>query len=124
MVNDEETLTINQDALGRWTVLYHTNTNNYSQNLGNVTDIRQAFAASDAWVQEHRPSSLSLLDSAAAWRSDSPTPSQIRALKRIGITPTPEMTKGFVSQILSKHYEKNPRPAWLQKKIKSKKSVY
>jgi ATP-dependent helicase IRC3 len=124
MVNDEETLTINQDALGRWTVLYHTNTNNYSQNLGNVTDIRQAFAASDAWVQEHRPSSLSLLDSAAAWRSDSPTPSQIRALKKIGITPTPEMTKGFVSQILSKHYEKNPRPAWLQKKIKSKKSVY
>lgn len=121
-VNNEETLTISQDALGRWTVLYHTIKNNYFQNLGNVSDVRQAFAASDAWVQQHRPSSLSLLDSAAAWRSDAPTPSQIRALKRIGISPTPEMTKGFVSQILSKHYENNPRPAWLQKKIDSKKN--
>jgi len=120
-INNKETLTINQDALGRWVVLYHTTENNYRQNLGHVPDIRQAFAASDAWVQEHRPSSLSLLDSDAAWRSDSPTPSQIRALKKIGIVPTPDMTKGFVSQILSKHYQDNPRPAWLQAKIDAKK---
>ena len=120
-VNNKETLTINQDALGRWVVLYHTTENNYKQNLGHVPDIRQAFAASDAWVQEHRPSSLSLLDSDAAWRSDAPTPSQIRALKKIGIVPTSDMTKGFVSQILSKHYQDNPRPAWLQAKIDAKK---
>jgi hypothetical protein len=27
------------------------------------------------------------------------------------------MTKGMASQILSKYYDANPRPAWLQNKI-------
>jgi hypothetical protein len=31
------------------------------------------------------------------------------------------MTKGMASQILSKYYEQNPRPAWLQRKIDSSK---
>lgn len=123
-INNDESLTIQQDTLGRWYVEYFNYSNRHRQNLGYVPDMRMAFAASDSWIQDNRSSALTLLDSSAAWRSDAPTPSQIKALKRLGIAVTPEMTKGFVSQILSKHYENNPRPAWLQKKIQSNKKSF
>ncbi len=116
-INDSESLTIYEDTLGRWTVEYYSNYKKHKQILGHTNDMREAFASSDAWIQEHRSSSLALLDSNAAWRSDSPTPAQAKALKRIGIAVTNEMTKGMASQILSKYYEEHPRPAWLQNKI-------
>jgi hypothetical protein len=56
------------------------------------------------------------------WRSDPPTPAQARALKRIGIVVNEDMTKGMASQILSRYYEENPRPAWLQNKINSSRN--
>ena len=44
------------------------------------------------------------------------------SLKRIGVPVTSDMTKGTASQIISKYYEANPRPAWLDKKIKTTKN--
>lgn len=120
-INNDESLTISQDLLDRWSVEYYNVSNKTKKLLGNTKTMRQAFASSDAWIQDNRPSSLNLLDSNALWRNDSPTPSQARALKRIGIAVTSDMTKGMASQILSKYYEQNPRPAWLQKKIDSSK---
>lgn len=120
-VNDNESLTIYEDTLSRWTVEYYSNYKKSKQILGYTKDMREAFASSDSWIQEHRSSSLALLDANAAWRSDSPTPAQAKALKRIGIAVTETMTKGMASQILSKYYEENPRPAWLKNKISQSK---
>jgi len=120
-INDNESLTIYEDTLSRWTVEYYSNYKKHKQLLGKTQDMREAFASSDAWIQEHRSASLALLDSNAAWRSDSPTPAQTKALKRIGIAVTNEMTKGMASQILSKYYDEHPRPAWLKNKISQNK---
>ena len=121
IINNDESLTISQDLLDRWSVEYYNVSTKMKQLLGNTKTMRQAFASSDTWIQDNRASSLNLLDSNALWRSDPPTPAQARALKRVGIAVTSEMTKGMASQILSKYYEQNPRPAWLQKKIDSSK---
>jgi hypothetical protein len=39
----------------------------------------------------------------------------------MGIPITADMTKGTASQIISKYYEANPKPKWLENKIASKK---
>jgi hypothetical protein len=65
---------------------------------------------------------VSLLDSSATWRADAPTDSQQKLLKRIGIPITTDMTKGMASQIISRYYENNPKPKWLQNKISSKRN--
>jgi len=123
-INDNETLTISQDTLSRWQVVYFNTSNNNKQLLGKAKDMREAFAASDAWIQENRSSSLTLLDSSASWRADAPTLAQSKVLKRIGIAITPTMTKGMASQIISKYYEENPKPLWLQNKIANNKKKW
>jgi len=35
----------------------------------------------------------------------------------MGVPITADMTKGTASQIISKYYEANPKPKWLQNKI-------
>jgi hypothetical protein len=65
-----------------------------------------------------------LIDSTASWRLDSPTDAQIKMLKRIGIPLTSEITKGIASQIISKYYEENPRPKWLENKVQYKKGKW
>lgn len=123
-INNGESLRIYIDPLGRWTVAL-TQANSSSSKttlLGHVEDIREAFVRSDRWVMNNRSSSMTLIDSSAAWRSDGPTDAQKKLLKRIGVPVTSDMTKGTASQIISKYYEANPRPKWLENKINNKRS--
>lgn len=123
-LNNSESMRIKCDVLGRWNVTLHNNYYKTTNLLGTVEDMREAFARSDRWVQNNRYSSMSLLDSSATWRADAPTESQARLLKRIGVPITADMTKGMASQIISKHYEANPKPKWLQDKIDYTKRKY
>ena len=120
-LNNTEYMRIKCDTLGRWNVTIHDNHAKITTLLGVVSDIREAFARSDKWIQNNRAESVALLDSSAAWRVDSPTDSQQKLLKRIGIPITSDMTKGMASQIISRYYENNPKPKWLQNKIDYKK---
>lgn len=122
-INNGESLRIYVDPLGRWTVeLTQANsTSSKTTILGHVEDIREAFVRSDKWVMNNRSSSMTLIDSTAAWRSDGPTDAQKKLLKRIGVPVTSDMTKGTASQIISKYYEANPRPKWLDNKIQNKR---
>jgi len=121
-LNNSESMRIKCDTLGRWNVTLHDNVQKSTRVLGIAPDMREAFARSDKWIQSNRASSVALLDSSAAWRADSPTDSQQKLLKRIGIPITTDMTKGMASQIISRYYENNPKPKWLQNKISSKKN--
>lgn len=116
-LNNNESLRIHCDVLGRWNVTLHNNSEKSNRTLGTVDDITEAFVRSDNWVQSNRASSVALLDSSAAWRADSPTDKQQKLLKRIGVPITNDMTKGMASQIISRYYEDNPKPKWLQNKI-------
>jgi hypothetical protein len=123
-LNNNESLRIQCDTLGRWNVTLHDNHTKQNKVLGTVADMREAFARSDKWVQNNRASSMSLLDSSATWRSDGPTDAQAKLLKRIGIPITSDMTKGMASQIISRYYENNPKPKWLQNKISNNKNKW
>jgi ATP-dependent helicase IRC3 len=118
-INNHESLSIYQDTLGRWTVEYYDVDKKYKQILGYQNDMRQAFVSSDVWIQDNRSSALALLDSNAAWRADGPTPAQTKFLKSRGIAITPEMTKGFASQIISNIIENDP-----QEKKKAEQRAY
>jgi len=122
-INNGESLRIYVDPLGRWTVQLTQATSSASKTtiLGHVEDIREAFVRSDKWVMNNRSASMTLIDSTAAWRSDGPTDAQKKLLKRIGVPVTSDMTKGTASQIISKYYEANPRPKWLDNKIQNKR---
>jgi len=122
-INNGESLRIYVDPLGRWTVELTQATSSASKTtiLGHVEDIREAFVRSDKWVMNNRSASMTLIDSTAAWRSDGPTDAQKKLLKRIGVPVTSDMTKGTASQIISKYYEANPRPKWLDNKIQNKR---
>lgn len=122
-INNGESLRIYIDPLGRWTVeLTQANSSSSKTTvLGHVEDIREAFVRSDRWVMNNRSTSMNLIDSSAAWRSDGPTDAQKKLLKRIGVPVTSDMTKGTASQIISKYYESNPRPKWLDNKIQGKR---
>jgi superfamily II DNA or RNA helicase len=121
-LNNTESMRIKCDTLGRWNVTIHDNHQKSTRVLGITSDMREAFARSDRWIQSNRASSVSLLDSSAAWRADSPTASQQKLLKRIGVPITTDMTKGMASQIISRYYENNPKPKWLQNKISNKRN--
>lgn len=122
-INNGESLRIYIDPLGRWTVeLTQANSSSFKTTvLGHVQDIREAFVRSDKWVMNNRSASMNLIDSTAAWRSDGPTDAQKKMLKRIGVPITADMTKGTASQIISKYYEANPKPKWLDNKIQNKR---
>lgn len=111
-------LRIYVDALGRWVVEHHNRTSGIVV-LGYPADMRDAFVRSDRWVTNRFDTNL--IDASAAWRSDAPTPAQAKLLKRIGVPITSDMTKGTASQIISRWYENNPKPVWLQRKIQSNK---
>jgi len=123
-LSNSESMKIKCDALGRWNVTLHDNRAKTTRLLGVTQDMREAFARSDRWIQGNRPADLSLLDSSAAWRADAPTDKQAKLLKRIGIPITSDMTKGMASQIISRYYENNPKPKWLQNKIDYSKRGY
>ena len=121
-INNGESLRIYIDPLGRWTVeLTQANSSSSKTTvLGHVQDIREAFVRSDKWVMNNRSAAMNLIDSTAAWRSDGPTDAQNKMLKRIGVPVTADMTKGTASLIISKYYEANPKPKWLDNKIQNK----
>ena len=123
-LNNSESMRIKCDTLGRWNVTLHDNHNKTTRLLGVADEMREAFVRSDRWVQKNRASSVSLLDASATWRSDSPTDAQAKMLKRIGVPITSDMTKGMASQIISRYYENNPKPKWLQNKIDYSKRKY
>lgn len=123
-LNNNEHMRIRCDALSRWNVTLHDNHTRTTRLLGTTDDIREAFARSDKWIQINRSASLSLLDSDAAWRADGPTDAQKKLLKRIGVPITADMTKGTASQIISRYYEDNPKPKWLQNKISNNKKRF
>lgn len=122
-INQNESIRIHIDALGRWTTTLKQRSKNISVDtiLGHPEDIREAFVRTDRWITTNRSYNLNLLDNTAAWRSDSPTDKQAKMLKRMGVPITSDMTKGTASQIITKYYEANPKPKWLQNKIDSKK---
>ena len=117
-VNANNSLRIYVDALGRWVVEfhYHTQDKNETHVLGYPEDMRESFVRADRWITNNFDSKL--IESDAAWRSDGPSDAQRKLLKRIGVPVTSDMTKGTASQIISKYYEANPRPAWLDNKVK------
>lgn len=120
-INNDNSLRIYIDPLGRWSVdfKYRKDNQSHTQLLAHPETMREAFVRCDKWVTNNFDTTL--IDSSAAWRTDSPTESQIRVLKRIGIPITSDMSKGTASQIISKYYESNPKPAWLEKKIQNNK---
>ena len=122
-INENESIRIHIDPLGRWTTTLKQRLKGVSVDtiLGHPEDMREAFVRTDRWITSNRSYSLNLLDNNAAWRSDSPTDKQVKMLKRMGVPITADMTKGTASQIITKYYEANPKPKWLQNKIASKK---
>jgi hypothetical protein len=124
-IDNSNSLRIYLDALNRWTVEYHyrdDNNNKFSRILGHPEDMRDSFVRADKWIVNRFDTNL--IDASAAWRSDSPTPAQVKVLKRIGIPITADMTKGIASQIIGRHYENNPRPKWLENKINYNKGKW
>ena len=120
-LNNNESLKIFTDTLGRIAVAHIQKTSvghpPAVSILGYPADIREAFARSDKWVMNNRSHSVNLIDNTAAWRTDYPTDKQVKLLKRIGVPVTADMTKGTASNIISKYYEANPKPKWLENKI-------
>ena len=123
-INNDNSLRIYIDPLGRWTVEFHYRSDSKKQVhlLGYVDDMREAFVRADKWITNNFDTQL--IQSDAPWRSDSPSDSQKKLLKRIGVPVTADMTKGIASQIISKYYEANPKPAWLDNKIKKSRSPW
>lgn len=118
-----DSMQIYNDALGRWVAQIKQRSGDkylYTP-IGHAATLRTVFARTDEWIRKNRPMTLSLIDADALWRKDSPTDKQIKMLRRIGVPITSEITKGMASQIISKYYEDNPKPAWLERKISAKR---
>lgn len=125
-VTKSESLHISRDALGRYRCVLRRRTSEGAAEecLDTQPDLRGAFATCDHWVLQNRKEALSLLDSAAIWRTDGVTEKQAKWLKKFGVPLTEGMTKGEASLILDKLFKDNPkpdRPAWLERKIQSNK---
>ena len=123
-IDNNNCLRIYVDALGRWLVefRYRSQTKNETHILGYPEDMRESFVRADRWITNNFDSKL--IESDAAWRSDGPSDAQRKLLKRIGVPVTSDMTKGTASQIISKYYEANPRPAWLDNKVKRSRNKW
>lgn len=123
-LSNQDSMQIHYDALGRWVSQIKQRSGNtfiYTK-IGYASTLRTVFARTDEWIRANRPMALPIIDANALWRADAPTDKQQKLLKRIGVPITSTMTKGMASQIISKYYEDHPKPAWLEKKIASKKS--
>ena len=123
-IDNSNSLRIYLDALNRWTVEYHylDEKGKSSRILGHPDDMRDSFVRADKWIINRFDTNL--IDATSAWRTDSPTPAQIKTLKRIGVPITADMSKGVASQIIGKYYENNPKPQWLQNKINYNKGKW
>ena len=123
-IDNNNSLRIYVDALGRWLVefRYRSQTKNETHILGYPEDMRESFVRADRWITNNFDSKL--IESDAAWRSDGPSDAQRKLLKRIAVPVTSDMTKGTASQIISKYYEANPRPAWLDNKVKRSRNKW
>ena len=122
-LSNTDSMQIYNDALGRWVAQIKQRSGDkylYTP-IGHAATLRTVFARTDEWIRKNRPMSLTLIDGDALWRKDSPTDKQIKLLRRIGVPITSELTKGMASQIISKYYEDNPKPVWLERKIAFKK---
>ena len=118
-----DSMQIYYDALGRWVAQIKARSGDkyiYTP-IGHAANLRTVFARTDEWIRKNRPMTITLIDADALWRKDSPTDKQVKLLRRIGVPITSELTKGMASQIISKYYEDNPKPVWLERKIASKK---
>lgn len=118
-----DSMQIYYDALGRWVsqIKQRSGDKYLYTPIGHAATLRTVFARTDEWIRKNRPTTLSLIDADAMWRKDPPTDKQIKMLRRIGVPITTEITKGMASQIISKYYDNNPKPAWLERKISAKK---
>jgi len=118
-MSNVDSMQIYYDALGRWVsqVKQRSGDKYTYTKIGYAQTLRTVFARTDEWIRNNRPAAITLIDADAMWRKDSPTEKQIKMLKRIGVPITSEITKGMASQIISKYYENNPKPAWLERKI-------
>lgn len=123
-IDSSNSLRIYLDPIGRWTAQYFYRKDGILQDiiLAHLDTMQEAFSRSDKWIINNF--NTTLIDSSASWRADSPTDAQKKLLKRIGIPLTADMTKGIASQIISKYYENNPRPQWLDNKIKYNRSKW
>lgn len=123
-VDNYNSFRIYTDTLGRWVAEHRQRTLDGLQVklLGHPEDMRDAFVRSDKWIMAKFDTNL--IESDAAWRADGPTDAQRKLLKRIGVPVTSDMTKGTASQIIGKYYESNPRPSWLDKRIKTARSKW
>lgn len=123
-IDNSNSLRIYLDPIGRWTVQYFYRQDKILKNitLAHLQSMQEAFSRSDKWIINNF--NTTLIDSSASWRADSPTDAQKKLLKRIGVPLTADMTKGIASQIISKYYENNPRPQWLDNKIKYNRSKW
>lgn len=122
-LSNTDSMQIYNDALGRWVAQIKQRSGDkylYTP-IGHAATLRTVFARTDEWIRKNKPMSLTLIDGDALWRKDSPTDKQIKLLRRIGVPITSEITKGMASQIISKYYEDNPKPVWLERKIASKR---
>jgi len=122
-LSNVDSMQIYYDALGRWVaqVKQRSGDKYIYTPIGHAANLRTVFARTDEWIRKNRPMTIALIDANALWRKDSPTDKQIKLLRRIGVPITSELTKGMASQIISKYYEDNPKPVWLERKIASKK---
>ena len=118
-----DSMQIYYDALGRWVsqIKQRSGDKYLYTPIGHAATLRTVFARTDEWIRKNRPTTLSLIDADAMWRKDPPTDKQVKMLRRIGVPITTEITKGMASQIISKYYDNNPKPAWLERKISAKK---
>lgn len=122
-INDNESLRIYIDTIGRWTVEYRNRSSGKSPTiLGYPKDMRESFSRSDKWVMKKYDTRL--IDSTAPWRGDPPTDKQVKILRRIGVPLSKDINKGVASQIISKYFEENPRPQWLKNKLSNNKTIW
>jgi hypothetical protein len=84
---------------------------NISEDAANVSPCDEGIQNEPA--RDTPEQGVSLFDSAlydpnAAWRSESPSEAQLRLLTELGLPPTPGMTKGQASDLISRSKEPDP----------------
>lgn len=116
-----ESLIIRPDELDRWHVY---NKDALSEvRMADVDSMLEAFRFADSWAKEHRSEKIPFLKATSGWRSDPPSPKQIKVLKSNRI-PWEHLNKGQASMILDQIFANSPkksRPAWVDRKIEQQR---